>query len=399
MALGGYKFRGYHYTVPAGYDSSDDAQVKAQLLEMFRCRLKAFVDSCVLSGAEWEFSYTDGDKSFGTYGNVIYTLDSDGYNFGAFFKYRGKEQYMALVDYNSGSTQDGIYRGRMGSSNYIFDISYELSACGLAPYTPTNWNTAMPRRLNFRGRSLSTSVYSTHTPGVSAYYYGYATKGADVIEIIRSGLPDTNSAIKVMSPDGFSQLCDPSDVFPAFDFVSIGNFGSTSENPVWASRPPLQSLFSDGGIYDYAYSNTINTTDYYYLRLWAPEQAKYRAPVDIIPYAAPVITTGGFDGLPTIGRNGNFSKGSVKVELLAANKPFPVSQYSYVNVLKPYAGGNYLCIQAIYYVQYGAPAGNGYFHSVVYCGWDPSNPDVTQASAWTEYTPETAEEEEPLILD
>lgn len=52
MALGGYKFVGYHYTVPSGYDSSDQEQVKAQCLRMFKCRLKAFIDSCSASGAE-----------------------------------------------------------------------------------------------------------------------------------------------------------------------------------------------------------------------------------------------------------------------------------------------------------------------------------------------------------
>ena len=134
MALGGYKFVGYHYTVPSGYDSSDQEQVKVQCLRMFKCRLKAFIDSCSASGAEWEFSFTDGQNAFGDYGNVVYTLDSDGYNFGCFFKYKDREQYFSLIGIMAAQSNFQNNYGRyVSSSTWYADRNRYKSSIGDFP--------------------------------------------------------------------------------------------------------------------------------------------------------------------------------------------------------------------------------------------------------------------------
>ena len=153
MALGGYKFKGYRYNVPSDFDSSDDSQVKAQCLEMFKCRLKAFIESCIASHAEWEFLYTEGDFSFSSYGNVIYDLDGDGYNHVVFLKYHGKEQYMMLMNYQSGSySRSSFFRIDVSSNYRYYDGCRAKSSIGIVPFTPDNWNSKLSKRLMLRGQ-------------------------------------------------------------------------------------------------------------------------------------------------------------------------------------------------------------------------------------------------------
>ena len=383
MALGGYKFVGYHYSISAGYDSSDQTQVKAECLRMFKCRLRAFVESCAASGAEWEFNYTDGQYSFGEFGNVIYQFDSDGYNFGAFFKYKNKEQYMMLRDRNSGASVGNDFKLFFNGTVLIYDSSHITSACGLVPFTPTDWSSVLAGRLMLRGINYSTSDTSM-VPSPSAKYLGFATKGADVIEFMGG-----TTYVKIMSPDGFSTLCSPSDRYPVFDY----GFRAQKEyanGVAHINRYPVQALMWNGGAYTYLSTSITNLglSGDYVLSLYTEKEAFYKLPIDSIPYAAPVITTNNPNAV-LINNDGLISKGRPKVELLAENTPFPASEISNVNIIAPFANGNYLSVQSAYLIQSGStPSGTGTANAVLYCGWDPSNPDITQAGSWTEYAEE-----------
>lgn len=399
MALGGYKFKGYYYRVPSDYDSSDESQVKAQCLQMFKCRLRAFMDSCSLSGAQWEFSYTNGDIQFGSYGNVIYTLDSYGYNHGAFFKYRDKEQYMMLLDYQNGSAtfaNSFCYGANSGSPHYYYDISRTRSACGLIPFTPSDCMSLLNKRLMLRSVNGSTD-YNPNAiqPSIVSMRFGFATKGCDIIEVIRYGTSST-FMFKIMSPDGFSSLCSPNDVSPVFDYVDGGK-------STWSNSPkdyhyhlnsrPIQILRDDGSIVvNFDADNYLGNRGAY-LSIFPQPESFFAYPVDRIPYAAPLITSYSYnvgDSSSVINQDGIRSKGYVKPELMSINTPFPYTAMSGLNLYKPYAGGNYLLF-SIFFIASSAnmPVSMmSYYNGAVYCGWDPSNPDITQSTAWEDYVHE-----------
>lgn len=394
MSLGGYKFVGYHYTVPSDYDSSDEAQVKSQCLRMFKCRLKAFIDSCTASGAEWEFSYTNGQNSFGTYGNVIYTLDDEGYNFGCFFKYHGKEQYMALVNYNKGSGFSSQFWYRANSNYSYTDYGVSYSTCGTLPITPNNWNTTQQGTLRMRsGGYMSTST--TLTPSAYDYYYGFATKGPDVITIsYGSNFSSGINQFKVMSPDGFITLCDPSDTYPVFDITETGLYSAYTSGTFSFMIPMVsfcQSLTNTGSLFRPYYGDSYNES---YFCIYPQKESAYTSPNDNIPYSAVLLTTNmtvqhsNSEQVPST--NGFLSKGYIKPELLAINSPCSTQEVGNYRFLKPYANGNYLLFRYSFYTGNNPgtiPQNSSMFaNAFLYCGWDSSNPDITQSSSWVEYT-------------
>lgn len=398
MALGGYKFKGYRYTVPSDFDSSDDSQVKTQCLEMFKCRLKAFIDSCSLSGARWEFSYTDGDFSFGNYGRVIYTLDADGYNHAAFFKYYGKDQYMMLMNYQSGSLTNSSFIYLRESQSYTYyDVCKNKSSCGLVPFTPSNWNSLPGSRLRYRGTFGPNSVAYSSEPNISTTLYGFATKSCDVIEISKAMATSvTDITFKVMSPDGFSSLCSPNDIAPVFDYASKGKTVYTYSSPrdydFHVNYYPLQTLRDDASnIGVISYSGDGNSGKF--LSIFSQHESYYSAQTNRIPYAAPLLTgfTYGINNSDfVISQDGMRSKGYIKPELMAINTPWPYTDMLGLNIYKPYAGGNYLLAEIFFIGSSNtSPVDtNSKSNGAIYVGWDPSNPDITQSGAWDDYIPQ-----------
>ena len=393
MALGGYKFKGYRYNVPSDFDSSDDTQVKAQCLEMFKCRLKAFTESCLASGADWEFSYTDGDYSFGSYGDVIYDLDGDGYNHGAFLKYHGREQYMMLMNYQSGDILDNFFMIKYSTNTNYYDICTAKSSIGLLPFTPDNWKDAnLGKRLRLRGTYGPNNMSSSYVPNIRTTVYGFATKGCDVVEI--NSISSGTYRFKVMSPDGFATLCSPGDVAPVFDYAGYGTRTyniSTYNYILHLNYYPIQILRSDGSKFPY----TLLEAEYLdnhgnYPAIFSQPEAYYRSSIDHVPYASPLITqlTYGEDITNyCINNDGIMSKGYVKPELMAINSIRPYSQMVNLNLCKPYANGNYILAEIFYTSNSNnAPTSNRSYHDgAIYVGWDPSNPDITQAASWENY--------------
>jgi hypothetical protein len=371
MALGGYKFVGYHVSTPDGYDSSDDAQNKAQLLKMFRCRLKAFFDSMALSGAQWEPSLTAGDYSFGNKGNIIYDLGDT--NFGAFFKYHGEEYYLAFVSHNVASNSYDHFYYTTDSNVSYYDSGCDCARVGIHPFTPQNCITSRNGCLDLNGiyGSYSNTSFSLNRKGTSLYY-GCATKGCDIIEFSGSSLNRTSIYFQVMSPNGFSTLCSSTDTFSSFSIRSNGFSGTVSNN-----ETELLSLFqvlrNNGSVY-----RRVAET-------FPDRLAWYRAVSETIPYASPIISNIGYiaDINNCINSDGIRSKGLIKTDLMSVNTIMDQSESYAVSPYNVYAGGNYLCLCI-----YSASSSSYYkYQGAVYCGWDPSNPsNILASTSYTEYT-------------
>lgn len=393
MALGGYKFKGYRYNVPSDFDSSDDSQVKAQCLEMFKCRLKAFIESCIASHAEWEFLYTEGDFSFSSYGNVIYDLDGDGYNHGVFLKYHGKEQYMMLMNYQSGSySRSSFFRIDVSSNYRYYDGCRAKSSIGIVPFTPDNWNSKLSKRLMLRGQFGPLSNSGT-SPSIANTRYGFATKGCDVIEIY-SLISDGDYRFKVMSPDGFSSLCSPDDITPVFDYAGYGktrDYYPSDHDVYHLNYYPIQTLKDDGSHFPYTSIYSEYMSNYgKYMSIFSQHEAFYRSSINHVPYASPLITShiyGDSTEGYCVNNDGIMSKGYVKPELMAINTIRPHSQMINLNLCKPYANGNYILAEMFYTTNsnYEPTSAKSWYDGAIYVGWDPSNPDITQASSWEDY--------------
>ena len=97
MSLGGYKFVGYKCARPSGYVVGDTTSETNWVLLVHKTRVKAFMDSCALSGAQWTFNHTQGQFSLESYGNVIYRLDDVGYNYASFFKCGSSDAYYLIL--------------------------------------------------------------------------------------------------------------------------------------------------------------------------------------------------------------------------------------------------------------------------------------------------------------
>lgn len=273
MAIGGYKFRGYHYparTATAGSDAE-----KAIFLDWFKCRLAAFKASCEASGALWRLLPACADS--GTYSGTawsdedacIHELDDTGCNFGTFFQYGNEEKYMAMVSLNSGSQTEGIWSYRETSSSSGRDNGCDYISLGDTEITPDNVFTATPGRMKLRSISGSTTTSSVnHNRSVSNFSYGvcfgFATKDADIEEFFTaisvSSLTVVSMYWRVASLTGFASLCAPSDTYHAVSMVGPGWGYSSSTISITESRLqyPVQYLKSTGDdFFGYSSQSTV----------------------------------------------------------------------------------------------------------------------------------------------
>lgn len=370
MSLGGYKFAGYYVSTPSGFDSTDPAQRKAQLLKMFRCRLKAFMESCAASGSQWEFYQADGDESFGEYGNVIYYLNDSQDSFGAFFKYSGKDAYYAIVSDNNNpsiGTHFSLYGGNPR------DVSNDCSVISIVPITKDNVGTTISGKTDLMGSwVLGTSWYARSS---YSFGYGFAVNGVDVIEILYTK-PSTWYAL-VSSADAFSSLFGPTDTYGLlviqFDFLNYRN-GGNSKSPItdW-----IQVLKNTG----IPYRGISNGAG---VGIYANFCSFCASPQNGVPYGSAIIS-GNLNNPLTISEqcvnaDGICGKGIVRAELLSVNTPQDATNY--FPSKEVYANGNLLSVHS----NYGGSYDTRFCSGTIYCGWDPSNPNIFQDGAWPEYT-------------
>lgn len=392
MALGGYKFVGYKYTRPADYDSTVDAQVLAETLKMHKCKLKAFTESCAASGAEWDFSYSNGDYAFGTHGNVIYKLDSSGFNLVSFFRYGTDDAYYAIVTLNDVSTGTGYSLQLLNQFYYYYgsqkrqsNVTNDMSCVGLVDLNMTNINVRPTQDRLALASDTSDSVQTSSgtqclSKGVpEARYYGYATKGKCIFSFIYNTL--SNFVIKISAIDSLL-LSSPNDTKNIFSWTfGTSKLTSTSSNGLVNHTTGYFQTLKDNGV---CYETMASYGTNYKINLYIEptKNAVAYNSVDNIPYESATITTG-MESLPAnggINSDGIVTKGSTSIDMIAQNV---VTPYSNINPKVTYANGNYLNVyNYIYTIQDEFFMLNRFY----YIGWDPSNPDITQESAWTAYT-------------
>lgn len=388
MALGGYKFAGYKYTRPADYDSSVDAQVLAETLKMHKCKLKAFVDSCAASGALWDFSYSNGDYAFGTHGNVIYKLDSSGFNLVSFFRFGTDEAYYAIATLNDASNGSSTslnlqnrYYYYNGTSLTNTFITNDMCCASLVDMNITNINERPTLdRLAFMSQFGNSTSISKSVPSVR--YYGYATKDKCIIALTSDSL-SSNRYFNISAIDALS-LSSPDDLKNIFSFTTTAAAGGGGNPGNKSMYGYIQTLNSNGiPRQNKASYNTTNTNPTMYIL--SPTTAICDAPSTYFPYEAAKISplNSGLENNP-INSLGILSKGIARIDFLSVNNVLP-----HANILpwNAYVNGNYLCVFKYTYTATDTHILDSDLYSkIVYIGWDPSNPDITQESAWTAYT-------------
>lgn len=402
MALGGYKFAGRKVTKPEG---ATDLQ---WVLLCHKCRVKAFLESNALSSAGWVFDpdQSSGQISFETYGNVIYRLDDLGYNLVSFFKHGEGDGYFAICTFTYYAATADLANGKIrltflsySSSNYLglgCVMFCQASKAQLNTSNVTGWGVG---KLGVYPCGCLLAKGSNYYPAPSNwnytdwlnyvsynnFYSGFAIKDKSIICFCKNSSNAANVA--VYSIDGFSKMGDPNDEYNIFclnaqtysnsttrrevDHVVVGS--STSQSLL--SNPCFRTLSNTGGCWQY---------NNYMRCLFA---SVYIGSIQNYPFEAIFIIN------PEINSNTlNAFKGVIGIDLLAVCTPNSSSLIP--NALSTAANGNYLALVG---GSINANSNSGSFlnestgnafkaYPTLYCGWDPSNPDITQESAWTAYT-------------
>lgn len=398
MSLGGYKFAGRF----CQKGSLTDQQ---WALLVHKTRLAAFMSSNTLSNAGWSFDQTGGDIAFESYGNVIYSLDSFGRNYVSFVKYgTDSPSYIAIITafyWGASSSSDGkidgpwvlAYRGNTKSdSTYLCTGNTLYHRLSKAQLTISNLFSTMLNATPLVpcgcGNHLNSSYVGSNKPNSfknsSSGYFGYAMKDACVISISGNSIINTKLYYSILSGDAYSSMFgDDSEILLAYCMYGC-YFGNDMSNSYGETIPVTST---DGNAYGVLYSSLGNGNVHLHT-LFIPLDAEYplTANIDKYPFCS-VKTLGPLDT-----RTNSYIRGTVNVDLLCTSAPETQETRAYGSTV---ANGNLLFISSsstssslagyipTYEVEFPGPRS---CYVSIYVGWDPSNPDITQASAWTEYT-------------
>ena len=420
MAFGGYKFKGYK-VVRANLATNTYAN---WCLLVHQARIKAFMESCALSGAQWHFSKTNGDLSFESYGNVIYRVanaNGDYNDYLSFFKYGDEELYYMI------STLGEYYWVRQGTPDVAESASYEdyntsdpgvkpmgmSSALSLSQFEddglfsnyPSSALPATSVRTDTATKSItsgsSTFNVNETTPNnafssQASWYIGYATKGKDIITVTTTRIDASYEkywSICVESGDAFSAYMSTVDIYGLLKcvFCNYPNekpTGAALSNKLYHSH--CEALSDSGERLNWGrtpatgYSSLLSF-------IW-PTLPMYGTGFTKQYYEAAVLsaigqTNSAYHKATT--SEGNANKGVVKGELIS----FTMADGSALlpSYLTPYMGGNLLSIAAyeqiakVSILSGDSPALNStYVYGTAFVGWDSSNPDIRNDTSWPE---------------
>lgn len=420
MAFGGYKFKGYK-VVRANLATNTYAN---WCLLVHQARIKAFMESCALSGAQWQFSKTNGALNFEDYGNVIYRVanaNGDYNDYLSFFKYGDEELYYMI------STLGEYYWIGQGTPAVSVDASYEdytasdtgvkamgmSSALSLSQFADDGLfsdypSSALPTtsvRTDFASKKItsSSSTFNVNETApnnafsdTSSWYIGYATKGKDIVTVTTSRIDASYEkywSICVESGDAFSAYTSTIDIYGLMKCVFC-NYPNEKPTGVPLSNKLYHShceALSDSG----ERLNWGRTPAQGYRSLLSfiwPPLPTYGAGFTKQYFEASVLsaigqTNSSYYKVTT--SEGNLNKGVVKGELIsftAADGSTLLPVY-----LTPYMGGNLLSIAAYEQISKAAflsgdlPAQSStYVYGTALVGWDSSNPDIRSESSWPE---------------
>ncbi len=211
-------------------------------------------------------------------------------------------------------------------------------------------------------------------------------KDAHVISISGNGITNTVLYYSILSGNAYSSTFgSDSEILLAYCM-----YGSYFSNDVGSSFGEAVSIAnSDGNEYGVLYSS-LGDGNVRLHTLFTPLDAEYplTANIDKYPFCS-VKTLGPLDA-----STNSYIRGTVSVDLLCTSAPETRETSPYGSTV---ANGNLLFISSsstssslvgyipTYEVEFPGPRS---CYVSLYVGWDPSNPDITQASAWTEYTDE-----------
>lgn len=428
MSFGGYKFKGYK-VVRANLATNTYAN---WCLLVHQARIKAFMESCALSGAQWHFSKTNGPLAFENYGNVIYRVanaNGEYHDYLSFFQYGDEELYYMISTLGEYYWQDGTpeilrdsqyqEQGGTTTSNHYKFAGYS-SALSLQPfgdggpfYFSDNSNSypvhALPCTSQMCGAwtNYYTNGVRSGTAGFSPssagkIKVGYATKGKDIITI----RPDNKGCVE--SGEAFASLCDPDDSYTLAKIVLGAHAMETNynepANTVSLDYWTNECLDASG---NRSSKNTSTSTAYKNNLAVIPDVNSYFSPGGTkVPFGSVSLgTTGAYNNLVSLNSNNIFTKGVIKPELLCCNSYYSETRSQQPAIGSTVLGGNLLTLCACQKIPltgdeplrgrihagYTVP-GTGYTENsaicfcfpVAYVGWDPSNPDITNESSWPE---------------
>lgn len=391
MTLGGYKFAGRY----CNKGSLSDTE---WCLLMHKTRVKAFLDANALSNAGWEVDYTDGEIAFETYGNCIYRLDDLGYNFVTTFK-NGDSAFFHICTYckwktGAASLAQGIIqiapvRSYPSSAGILAESRGSSLFCriGTQQKAPNSTSILGMTELvptgacgSYTDDSISpTSTYTAASN--SSFYYGFAVKGKHIITFYgNGGVPSAYAPVTVFSADAFQTVYNPDEPVRygnvLFSFsTNVSSYGERAGSNGEQNELSTNFSYVDGN------DNYLGAT-----WMFAPYATGVAQPTEIYPFESVSLS--------------NVEKPSGSYYKCAGRGVFPIDLIARMTMsgaafrrLSTAGNGNYLTVyknsSAMYVYPIGQASQNRFtVNENLFVGWDPSNPDITQASAWTEYTPE-----------
>ena len=418
MAFGGYKFKGYK-VVRANLATNTYAN---WCLLAHQARIKAFMESCALSGAQWHFSKTNGALSFEDYGNVIYRVASatgDYHDYLSFFKYGDEELYYmigtlgeytnVLRDPNRIDT-DSLFWVQRTSNAYQLKACSCCSALSLSQFDDSGpFGTWPALALNVSSQKSSNGVTSSNFPVTSegaftepSLYFGCATKGKDIITFFGKN----QNRCCVESGDAFSALCDPDDDYTLAKIILGYNTDESSvtqkDYTSLLDRRANESISAYGSRTAQTLVVPSSGTKYNCLALIPSGGAFIRFGGAKIPYESALLSTIGYND-SSISTNGFLAKGFVKNELICVNSTVSSDKANNPDYGMLIMGGNMMAACSVAgdlststtvgggsagYARNGTIASYSDSQSkqfpCAYVGWDPSNPNINDESSWPE---------------
>ena len=388
MSLGGYMFEGRF----CQKGSLTDVQWYHLL---HATRVAAFMAANTRANAGWEY-----DMAGSSDGN-IHCLDAVGNNYVTCFKNTAKGTYFALYTLckatntgtDSGSVQvyneSGAYNGStvylgvncscfytVSKTHIAYDGKPGMNAMGIIPVG----NTGTGSQLGSGYTNISDTYAGISSVNVK---FGFAIKGDDIIAIQSYGTNSSTICISIISCSGFSSFVNANDTQGVFCLNTQKVISSSSGDIEYRSRnydPAKLEM-------QLCISQYYNGNFYQFSQLGFTPLTRYSGNMQEYPFESLCL----YD-VANIQTNVS-GKGTLKIDLISVNCP-GANNNIVPNIWSSVAGGNYLTIRTLsgtnYYTFNKVNGYSGYSNATsnvaIYCGWDSSNPDITQESAWTEYT-------------
>ena len=432
MAIGGYLYSGC--SVIRGTKT-----ISQFSLDIHKCRVKAFLDSCARSNCGWSISRNEGTVDLdSTHQGCIYAIqatDSTGTGYATYFNYKQTPSsepscyflILTLPNWGIITTSDGSYASSVSnvvnvhannmlwdyySSSYLRSMfkgatcfsSISLSDFGDHPSSETYIPSDAIRLTPIAATSYNNS--STSSDSITALYYqtigvtetdtsivtaasmsfGYATKlgCSDIEEFVKYGNTASSSGwhVNLYSNNMINQNVDSSDAYklcaikPLSD-VRTWSSGNDPSSKEWISSSvvTMQARHMSMLIDDGSLSWGVYGLSKS-ANVFLGVSALPLATIDTNRVYSPYLF-----GSSNYNRNGYFSKGFSNVEFLAFSWQ-PADAFAFTS------DGNYLCIGNSR--TWGIPAYGYTWESYIYTyiGWDSTNPALDSLNACPLYQPE-----------